>query len=136
MAKKSTKDRVQRAKSAATNAAIRGAGTVAAALAVNTALPKMVTNPDSPIRKHKGAAALLMGIAVEALVDEPMIQTAAQGVQAYGALQAAQDYMPESMKSGGTVKLGLSGADADELQAAAEALTGTAWQRKLKPAPQ
>ncbi len=86
------------------NAAISGVSFLGAKAASNKLTPK-ITN--EKMQKVVGPAKIILGMAIEAFVDEPKIAAIGRGIAVSGFDTSAQDFIPAETKT----KIGLSGAD-------------------------
>lgn len=86
------------------NAAISGVSFLGAKAASNKLTPK-ITN--EKMQKIVGPGKIIIGMAIEAFVDEPKIAAIGRGIAISGFDQSAQDFIPEATKE----KIGLSGPE-------------------------
>ena len=86
----------------AVNSAITGVSFLGAKAATNKLTPK-ITN--TIIKKVVGPAKILLGIVMEAFIDEPHIAAIGRGLAVSGFDSSADDFIPDTIKT----KIGLSG---------------------------
>jgi len=96
------KDPMKDAGKVALKFALRGGSAIAAGAASNMA--------NSIIPKFHGPIAMGIGLAAEMFVDNEEIVAVGQGIGAWGSIQTAKEFVPETAKA----KLGLGSTSSDE----------------------